>query len=80
MIKKKHLIDTLFKALEFEEEASTHFHGYTVNSLKYYKWLSEEKREQIKKIITKLGADSQRHKTIVEKLIEHVQESKKNVF
>ncbi len=80
MIKKKHLIDKLYEALELEEEASTHFHGYTVNSLKYYTWLSDDKREKIKEIITKLGADSQRHKTIVEKLIERVEESKKNVF
>ena len=80
MIKKKHLIETLFKALECEEEANTHFYGYTANSLKYYKWLSEEKREKIKEIITKLGADSKKHKSTIEKLIERVQENKKNVF
>jgi len=80
MIKKKHLVETLFKALECEEEANSHFCSYTINSLKYYKWLNEEKKEKIKDIITKLATDSKRHKTIIEKLIQHVQENKKNVF
>ncbi|MCP5006246.1 MAG: hypothetical protein GY941_20245 [Planctomycetes bacterium] len=80
MIKKKHLIERLFKALECEEEANTHFYIYTVNSLKHYKWLSEEKKKKIEDIIVRLRDDSQRHKTIVEKLIERVQESKNSVF
>ena len=42
--------------------------------------MSDEKREKIKEIITKLSADSKKHKSIIEKLIKHVQENKKNVF
>ena len=80
MIKKKQLIETLHKALEYEEEANAHFYGYTINSLKYYKWKKKKKREKIKEIITKLSADSKKHKSIIEKLIKHVQENKKNVF
>ncbi|MDR4503857.1 MAG: hypothetical protein MRK01_03575 [Candidatus Scalindua sp.] len=80
MIKKKHLINTLFKALECEEEANAHFYSYTANSLKYYKWLSEEKKKKIEEIIKGLKEDSQKHKSIIEKLIKRVQESKKNVF
>ncbi len=80
MIKKKHLIETLNNALDSEEEASNQFYGYTIKSLKYYDWLSEDKREKVKNIITKLRDDSQRHKNMIEKLIKHIQESKENVF
>jgi rubrerythrin len=80
MIKKKHLIETLNNALDSEEEANNQFYDYTINSLKYYKWLSEEKKEKAKEIIVKLRDDSQRHKNMIEKLIKHVQESKENVF
>ena len=80
MIKKKHLIETLNNALDSEEEANNQFYDYTINSLKYYEWLSEEKKEKIKDIIMKLRDDSQRHKNMIEKLIKHVQESKENVF
>ncbi len=80
MIKKKHLIETLNNALDSEEEANNQFYGYTIKSLKYYDWLSEDKKEKIKNIITKLRDDSQRHKNMIEKLIKHIQESKENVF
>ncbi|MHC4183967.1 MAG: hypothetical protein ACYSR0_11525 [Planctomycetota bacterium] len=80
MIKKKHLIETLNNALDSEEEANNQFYDYTINSLKYYKWLSEEKKEKIKDIMAKLRDDSRRHKNMIEKLIKHVQESKENVF
>ncbi len=80
MIKKKHLIETLNNALDSEEEASNQFYGYTINSLKYYEWLSEDEREKVKNIITKLRDDSRRHKNMIEKLIKHIQESKENVF
>ncbi len=80
MIKKKHLIETLNNALDSEEEANNQFYDYTINSLKYYEWLSEDKREKVKNIITKLRDDSRRHKNMIEKLIKHIQESKENVF
>ena len=80
MIKKKHLIETLNNALDSEEEANNQFYDYTINSLKYYEWLSENKREKVKNIITKLRDDSRRHKNMIEKLIKHIQESKENVF
>jgi len=80
MIKKKHLIETLNNALDSEEEANNQFYSYTINSLKYYDWLSEDKKEKVKNIIAKLRDDSQKHKNMIEKLIKHVQESKENVF
>ena len=80
MIKKKGLIEILYKALDSEEEANNHFYTYTINSLKYYKWLSEDKKEEIMRLLTRLRGDSQRHKSMVEKLIQHVQEGNKNVF
>ncbi len=80
MIKKKDLIETLYNALDSEEEANNHFYDYTINSLKYNEWLSEEKKEKVKEIITKLRDDSLRHKNMIEKLIEHIQEDEKNVF
>ncbi len=80
MIKKKHLIETLNNALDSEEEANNQFYDYTIKSLKYYDWLSEDKKEKVKNIITELRDDSQRHKNMIEKLIKHVQESKENVF
>jgi rubrerythrin len=80
MIKKKHLIETLNNALDSEEEANNQFYSYTIKSLKYYDWLSEDKKEKVKNIITELRDDSQRHKNMIEKLIKHVQESKENVF
>jgi hypothetical protein len=66
--------------LATEDEVTEHFYKYTTDSLKYYKWLSEDKREQISEITTKLRNDCQRHKNMVEKLIKHVEESKENVF
>ncbi len=80
MIKKKPLIENLYDALDREEEANNQFYDYTIKSLKYYKWLSEDKREKIQDIITKLRDDTQRHKSMVEKLIQYVQESDKDVF
>ena len=80
MLKKKELTKILYDALDSEEEANTHFYTYTIKSLKYYKWLSEDKRERVANIMKKLGGDSQRHKSMVENLIQNVGESKKNVF
>ncbi|MBT3878371.1 MAG: hypothetical protein HON76_02735 [Candidatus Scalindua sp.] len=80
MIKKKDLTKILYDALDSEEEANTHFYSYTIKSLKYYKWLTEEERERIENIMKKLGGDSQRHKSMVENLIQYVEESERNVF
>ncbi|MBC8553650.1 MAG: hypothetical protein H8D23_28885 [Candidatus Brocadiales bacterium] len=80
MIKKKLLIETLYDALDREEEANNQFYDYTIKSLKYYKWLSEDNREKVQDIITKLRDDTQRHKSMVENLIQYVQESDKSVF
>ncbi len=80
MIKKNGLIEILYKALDSEEEANNHFYTYTINSLTYYKWLSEDKKDEIRSLLTRLRSDSQRHKSMVEKLIQHVQEGNKNVF
>ncbi len=80
MIKKKQFVELLNNVLDTEEEVTEHFYTYTTDSLKYYKWLSEDQKEQISEITTKLRDDCQRHKNMVEKLIKHIQESKKNVF
>jgi len=80
MIKKKLLIENLYIAIDREEEANNQFYDYTIKSLKYYKWLSEDNKEKVQDIITKLRDDTQRHKSVIEKLIKYVQESEKNVF
>ena len=80
MIKKKQYLELLNNILDTGEEATEQFYKYTTNSLKYYKWLSEDKRKQISEITTKLRDDCQKHKNMIEKLIKHIQESKKNVF
>ncbi len=80
MIKKKQFLELLYNALDTEEEMTEHFYKYTANSLKYYNWLSEDKRKQIREITTILVADCRKHKNMVEKLINHIQESKENVF
>ena len=80
MMKKKDLSEILYSALDSEEEANTHFYAYAIKSLKYYKWLSDDKRERIADIMEKLSADSLRHKSMVENLIQYVQESERNVF
>ncbi len=63
-----------------EGQVTEHFYTYTANSLKYYKWLSEDQRKEISEITTKLRDDCQKHKRMIEKLIQHIKESKKNVF
>lgn len=80
MMKKDQLIEILYKALDNEEEANSHFYTYTIKSLKYYKWLSEDKKDKVKNIITRLRDDSQKHKNMIENLIQQVQESERNVF
>ncbi len=80
MIKKKLLIENLYNAIDREEEANNQFYDYTIKSLKYYKWLSDDNKEKVQDIITKLRDDTQRHKSMIEKLIQHVQESDKSVF
>ena len=80
MIKKKQLVKILNNALDIEEESNTHFYTYIINSLKFYDWLSEDKRKRIIEILTKLRDDSKRHKNMIEKLIQHIQEIKKNGF
>ncbi len=80
MIKKKKYLEILNNILDTEDDVTEHFYKYTTDSLKYYKWLNEAQREQIEEITTKLREDCQKHKIMVEKLIEHVQESKDDVF
>ncbi len=80
MIKKKQYLELLNNILNTEDDETEHFYKYTTNSLKYYKWLNEDQRKQISEITTELGDDCHRHKDIIEKLIKHIQESKKNVF
>ncbi len=80
MIKKKQLIENLYNALDSEEEANSQFYDYTVKSLKYYKWLSEDKKEKVQNIIAKLRDDTQRHKNVIEKLIHEIKMSDKDVF
>ena len=80
MIKQKQLIENLYDALDSEEEANSQFYDYTIKSLNYYKWLSEEKKEKIQSIIAKLRDDTQKHKNVIEKLIQDIKESEKNVF
>lgn len=79
-MKKENLLETLYSALEREEEANNHFYTYTINSLKYYKWLSEDKKAKIENLMTRLRGDSAKHKNTIEELIQKVQESDKNVF
>ena len=80
MIKKKQYLELLNNILDTEDDVTEHFYKYTTDSLKYYKWLSEDQKEQISEITTKLRDDCQKHKNMIEKLIKHIQESKKNVF
>ena len=80
MIKKKKYLEILKNLLDTEEEVTAHFYKYTTDSLKYYKWLSEDEREQIEEITTKLREDCQKHKIMLEKLIKQIQESKEDVF
>ncbi len=79
MLKKKQYVELLNTILDTEEEVTEHFYKYTADSLKYYKWLSEDKRKQVSEITTRLRNDCQRHKNMLEALIKHVQESEKNV-
>jgi ferritin-like protein len=80
MIKKKHLIDKLNKALDNEEEANDHFYVYTINSLKYYGWLSKDKKEKVKTILTKIKDDTQKHTNMIDNLINQIKESNKKIF
>ena len=80
MIKKKHLIDKLNKALDNEEEANDHFYVYTINSLKYYEWLSKDKKEKVKTILTKIKDDTQKHTNMIDNLINQIKESNKKTF
>jgi hypothetical protein len=80
MIKKKKYLEILNNILDTEDDVTEHFYKYTTDSLKYYKWLSEDQREQIEGITTKLRDDCKKHKVMVEKLINHIQESKEDVF
>ncbi len=73
-------MELLKDILDTEEEITEHFYKYTTDSLKYYKWLSDDQRGQISEITTKLRSDCHRHKNMIEKLMKHVQESEKSVF
>ncbi len=57
MIKKRKYLEILNNILETEDDVTEHFYKYTTDSLKYYKWLSEDQREQIEGITTKLRDD-----------------------
>ncbi len=80
MIKKKQLIENLYNALDSEEEANNQFYDYTIKSLNYYKWLSEDKEEKVQNIIAKLRDDTQKHTNVIEKLIQEIKMSDKDVF
>ncbi|MDP6527365.1 MAG: hypothetical protein QF858_00600 [Candidatus Pacebacteria bacterium] len=80
MIKKKQYLELLNNILDTEDDVTEHFYKYTSDSLKYYKWLNDDQKEQINEITTKLRDDCHKHKNMVETLIKHVQESEKDVF
>jgi rubrerythrin len=80
VIKKKHLIDTLNKALDNEEEANDQFYIYTIKALKYYEWLSKDKKEKVKAILTRLQNDTQKHTKIIDNLKNQIKESNKKAF
>jgi len=80
MIKKKYLIDVLNKALDIEEDANEQFYIYTINSLKYYEWMSTDKKEKVKAILSRLRDDTQRHTKMIENLINQIKDSNKKVF
>ncbi len=80
MIKKKHLIDMLNKALDNEEDANDQFYIYTINSLKYYEWMSKDKKEKVKVILTRLRNDTQKHTIMIDNLINQIKESNKKIF
>ena len=80
MLKKKQYLEHLNTILDTEDDVTEHFYKYTSKSLKYYKWLSDDQKEQITEITTKLRDDCQKHKNMIETLIKHVQGSEKNVF
>ncbi len=80
MIKKTQYLELLNNILDTEDDVTEHFYKYTSDSLKYYKWLSDDQKEQISEITTKLRDDCHKHKNMVETLIKHVQESEKDVF
>ncbi len=80
MLKKEQYLEHLNIILDTEDDVTEHFYKYTSDSLKYYKWLSDDQKEQISEITTKLRDDCQKHKNMVETLIKHVQESEKDVF
>ncbi len=80
MIKKTQYLELLNNILDTEDDVTEHFYKYTTDSLKYYKWLSDDQKEQISEITTKLRDDCQKHKNMIEALIKHVQESEKDVF
>ena len=80
VIKKKHLIDTLNKALDNEEEANDQFYIYTIKALKYYEWLSKDKKEKVKAILTRLQNDTQKHTKMIDNLKNQIKESNKKVF
>ena len=80
MLKKKQYLEHLNNILDTEDDVTEHFYKYTSDSLKYYKWLSDDQKEQISEITTKLRDDCQKHKNMIETLIKHVKESEKNVF
>jgi Asp-tRNA(Asn)/Glu-tRNA(Gln) amidotransferase C subunit len=80
MIKKKQYLELLNNILDAEDDVTEHFYKYTSDSLKYYKWLREDQKEQITEITTKLRDDCHKHKNTIEELIKHVQESEKDVF
>ncbi len=79
-MKKKYLIDKLNKALDYEEEANVHFYIYTINSLKYYEWMSRDKKEKVKTILMKIRDDTQKHTNMIGNLINQIKESNTKIY
>lgn len=53
---------------------------FIINSLKYYEWLSKDKKEKAKTILTKLMNETQKHTNMIDNLINQIKESNKKVF
>ena len=73
-------MDVLNKALDYEEDANGQFYIYTINSLKYYEWMSEDKKEKVKAILTRLRDDTEKHTNMIDNLRNQIKESNKKVF
>lgn len=75
MVNQKEALDRLNKEKDYEDRLANDLLNYYIVSLENIKDLSEKEREEVRKVLSKIAHESQRHSNMFSILIGYVLEN-----